>query len=507
MKFGKLGIGLVSGNNVSKAVTPSLDPLFVTYKAATTSAGYTIPEPYATRLNSFYTALRSSGELSNLLTMSLEFMFDSDITEANRKKLSLIDFIDPSKTSTLNNDYVGSHLAGKGWEGSSNAKAFSILMAVNPSTLSGYTQNSAGLSVLFLEGATSNADYSSDSHAFASFGAGFGFANLLCRTRPMLSQIIVNESDLITYNENKLKGFVPSWWSGTRTGANLSTEYVFNAKTDKKITSSGAPVNCGVLRFGAYANNSITAGFYDPRQQGAHFIHKGGCNVFLVQQLINTYLAAPLVSKAYFNKCMFMKGDSIFSSASLGFYGEMIRKSVADLNANWTTENLCIPNDQANTIDTNFATESAPYYSSYWSKQPYSISAATNDIATGVKTGAQLDTILNSIKTKALATGFNKVVICGVIDRNGSFTGVTKAQFDIERAALRTFMLARFTNATGIANIWTDNAGTYYIDSFNNSKFANANDTTYFNADKIHLNTVGNQAFSTELYKPLMAIL
>jgi hypothetical protein len=502
------GIGLNLKPRLGGIPAPPVDDaMFTAYKAATTSAGYTIPEPYATRLNNFYTALRASGEHLNILTLSLEFMFDSDITEANRKTLSKIDFIDTTKVSTLNNDYVGSHLPGKGWEGSSNAKAFSILMAVNPSTLTGYAQNGVGLSCLFLEGATNVSNYASDSHAFASFGAGFGFANLLIRTKPQLSQVIINESDLITYSEQKLKGFVPSWWNGTRTGANLSTDYVWNAKTDVKTTASGAPVNCGILRFGAYANNAITAGFYDPRQQAAHFIHKSACNVFLVQQLINTYLAAPLASKAYFNKCILMKGDSIFSSASLGVYGEMIRKSVADVNNNWTAENLCIPNDLATTIDSNFATQSAPYYSSYWTKQPYSISASTNDIATGTKTGAQLDTIIESIKTKALATGFSKVIICGVVDRDAGFTGVSQAQFDIERAALRTLMLARYTNATGITNIWTDNAGTYYIDAINNANFANASDTTYFMVDKIHLNQTGNQAYSTAFFNPLMAIL
>lgn len=502
------GIGLNIKTRFGGIPAPPVDDaMFTAYKAATTSAGYTIPEPYATRLNSFYTALRASGEHLNLLTLSLEFMFDSDITESNRKTLSKIDFIDPTKVSTLNNDYVGSHLPGKGWEGSSNAKAFSILMAVNPSTLTGYAQNSAGLSVLFLEGATNSSNYTVDSHAFSSFAAGYASANICSRTRPNLSQIIINETDLISYSKQLFKGFVPSWWSGTRSGANLSNEYVFNALTDTKTTASNTVANCGILRFGAYAGNTISAGFYDPRQQGAHFIYKGGCNVFLVQQLINTYLAAPLASKAYFNKSMFMKGDSILSSSFYGVYGEMIRKSISDLGNNWTTENLCMPNDQATLIDTNFATESAPYYSTYWSKQPYSISAGTNDIATGIKTGAQVDTIINNIKTKAIATGFQKIIINGIIDRDTGFTGITQAQFDIERATLRTLMLARFTNSTGITNVWTDNAGTYYIDAYNNSKFANASDTTYFMADKIHLNTVGNQAYSTDLFNPLMAIL
>ncbi len=136
----------------------------------------------------------------------------------------------------------------------------------------------------------------------------------------------------------------------------------------------------------------------------------------------------------------------------------------------------------------------------------------TNDLAFNpVSTGTALKSGIETECAKLKAQG-KRVIICGVIDRNGGFIGgQTQGNFDLARASYNTLMKADFTVASGITNVYSAGVGItyadYFIDLFADSKFANAADTTYFQADVIHLNSTGYDAMANTYIAPTVLLI
>ena len=159
------------------------------------------------------------------------------------------------------------------------------------------------------------------------------------------------------------------------------------------------------------------------------------------------------------------------SAVAVGYDGNVFRsddgirtKKVINKGYNgYTTQNI-IDNMLQNTIlrrDENLTRDIVVLF------------AGTNDIALGTSAAtvyANLTTIIDSLQ----AEGF-EVFVCTLIDRNDLGSG-----FDTTRAALNTLINSNTAGADGV------------IDLFADSRLSDASNSTYFQADALHLKSAGN---------------
>ncbi len=462
--------------------------------------GYTMSTSYKTAYNNMIVQLKSSGDWTNLDSLYLFATVDTDVAESDRKKIVLTDVKNPTLVGSLKSDYSGSHIGGIGFAGSP-VNTFGVLTQFNAASASNWKRDNASYGALFMGTASAMSAWD-----IGSSDSGFGTFNNVTRTYPPQGEMLVNDATIGSYTYRIDKANAYSWWSSIRATASLTTEYVNGCLMARNTQPSVAPVSTNTGLLGAY-NGSWTGGFYSSNIIGAFYAGNSSLNHNTISSIINTYGLLPINKKSYLNKNMFGQGDSIFSAAIYGIFGLMYKKTIETLNDHWTLTNLCLANQTATAIDTDFATLTAPYYRSTWSSNVFLLSAGTNDIATATKTGAQLYTVIKSICTKAKAAGWPKVIVSGIPARAGAM-GVSQLTFDTECAAFRALMLADFGVTSSIAHYFTSNTVTYatgYLDIIADGNYASASNA-YFMADNIHFSALGNENYATTYCAPLMIL-
>lgn len=488
-----------------QAVDNTYDALATDYYAKALSLGVTVIEPLYTNIRNF-TALVVRPQIATIGCIYVDAMAYTEYSEADAKILVTIDIADSTKTATLRNDYVGALTRGKGWTGSDNTLKFGVLPDFNPSTSPIWGQNDAQFWVLFLEGETL-----SNHHDISSFDAGFTNPNAFIRSNYNFGevQLINNTGVLGAYGDTQtFKGQSVTWWGSIRSGAALTNEYMNNALCAVNTDASTAMVNAKIARFGAYSTSGWLDGFYSERPQGAFFTGSSAMDGIALWKGINTYLLQSAGLSSFLNKNIFVIGDSIFSNHLYGRKGRCAKVTIENLDSNWTSTNMCIASipETAADVNTAFTTAFAPYYTTYWNSNVLFLTVGAYDIAEGSSTGAQLYNLIVSICTKAKTAGWQQIFISEPINRKAGLM-VSQATYDAEVAAYNALMLADFDVATGITRYTVPSSITYatgYIALNDDSRFQDANDTTYFQADKINLTDTGNDIVADEYWTPII---
>jgi lysophospholipase L1-like esterase len=115
-------------------------------------------------------------------------------------------------------------------------------------------------------------------------------------------------------------------------------------------------------------------------------------------------------------------------------------------------------------------------YDSSRARNIWVIMGGTNDFFYGEADAATVYAKYISLSATIRAAGFNKIVWIDVLP----CTAATKhVDFDTNQAGLQTLMVADHSDCD------------YFVDAAANANLANADDTTYYHADKVHLNSAG----------------
>ncbi len=142
-----------------------------------------------------------------------------------------------------------------------------------------------------------------------------------------------------------------------------------------------------------------------------------------------------------------------------------------------------------------------PYYSSSRLKHVCTFAAGANDIANGATGAATLAVAFATMdKLRAIGGGGRvKVLACALPDRNGLFSGQTHAGYRAEKAIFDAGIAASVgTHCDGYANwntipeVAADGA---------------ADNLTYFSADKVHINSAGQQKLQALMLAGVSALL
>lgn len=488
-----------AGDESSMLLTANLevDPLAQLLYDAADTEGAPLVEPYRTRLNDFFTVIRADGLIPYVKFMVVDAMIDDDYTEADRKKVVVIDMINATIKSTIHNNYTGAHLAGVGFKGDISG-AFGLLTPYNASAL--FTQNNFTVGYLCLS--TTGAASSWDLCAIVASTT----YSLAVRPHYNDGEFVLNQgASLGTPTYKVPRAFNKQWRRVSRTGANLTHEYDNGMLVGIDTGASAAPANVPLTRL-AYYDGSW--GFYSSGIQGALYGSTGTwAQNNLLEERINDYLLKPIGKASYMDKELMGIGDSIFSGQAQGLYSAMYQETIAALNDAWTLTNKAESGAYIVNIDTDANTRIVPYARTWFKKRVAWIHAGTNDIVGG-DTGGGVYTKTKSLATKLTNAGWT-VIISGLIDRQG--LGGGQAAFNTAMTAYNNAMLADFTSAhPTIDDYWLLPGGSWahgFVHTFNNPKFADATDTTYFNVDQTHLNATGNTAYKNEICYPIMLTL
>lgn len=494
---GKVGSGGKKVRTGYISVTNAWDALALDFFAACAADGFTVPDADKILYNNAYVRMRATANVLSELDYLNLFILRSSIAEATRKGIAARDMIDTTRKGTYHNDYTGSLSSITGLVG--NSTDFGFLTEFNPSTATKYTQNSATYGYLCLsDTAKANA------WTISCIDSGYTKYCQIVPEHTSEGYQIINEGNSIgSFSYQVPKAQNHNWRDCVRTASNVAKDYENGMLVAINTMTSGSLPNNKVGLLGIYNGSWFgSAPGYTPSKIGAYYAGSGALDRAALQQIINEELLVPI--GAGFNKNIVAIGDSIFSSQLEGLYSAMYKKTIADLDDFWTLTNLAASGRFATDMASDMATRVNPFFNVTFNKNVCWIAIGTNDLAAGA-TGSQLYGYINTIASGAKAAGMT-VVISGIISRKG--LGGAQAGFDTQRGNYNTLMLADFDTAhPTIANCWTPSSVTYadvYIDIYADGDFNDADDTGFFNVDKTHLNSTGNDLYSTRYCQPLL---
>lgn len=495
------GIKSVNGLEAGSGAT---DPDAEAFFASIASRAVTISDPDKERITAFYIAAKAAGVYADIGSLVVDGLVDSSYSEGDRKKIVLTDMIDPSKVSTIVDDYAGSHIAGVGFEGN---LSMAILHEFNAGTNAKWSQNSASMGLLLIR-----KDSGTRTNPYEIFSSDAGFANWNCflRSKEGAAFAYLNTNAAAAYTYDAFLSTAPAWWRVVRTGTANTRTYVNGVLAQIDIRDSVAPASQKTGRFNAYFGSWGGVDFATDSIQAALYFGNSALDCDALESIINDTLLAPLAAKPYLDKSLVTVGDSIFCGMYLGHHSRMQNKTVEDLNDHWTAAVTNEPSKTAANINTDFATYQAPYFRTTFAKNVCHIACGTNDLGYGTRNGTTVYDEIVAIATQAKDAGWT-VIIGGIIANNVTgYGGPDQATFDAERAICNDLFLADFDTPTDIPNYYTSSSVSYadgYIDAYADPNFADYTNATYFEGDQRHLTAVGLEYYSTAFMQPVLASL
>lgn len=472
--------------------------------------GDPVPEAYKWKYNSTILALKGTPGRDN--TVSYWDSLDYLRIQCTYSKTAALADCKGLRQAVITNDHGASFTADVGLKG--DGTAFRVATNFNPSTATNFQQDSAGFGLLVLDDTTGNDNQ--ELCALISTGSNGLFI------RPKRSSANSYDSDA-TINST-YGGVFPtvlssrSWYGISRV---ISTEYIQYMNgfrvSDEKVFTSVARINLDVIEFASVLAPATYANWSDKRHAILWF-GSGNIEPNIIKEILNEYFIFPVnnSNSAIKNRVFFvgdsMTGDETNTNTALSLISHYPRRTLSNLGTNW----LGAVNGNANReiIGTHLVSSLDQIYQKYIlgpitgppNQQRFKDNSLTKDIIVlfigtndlgfhAVTTGTTAHNALKVI-TQAMKTAGFSVIVCGVIDRNGGFAnGQTAGNFDLARASYNSLLAADFNVATAVTNVYSPAGGiTYadlYIDLYADAKFQNAADTTYFQADAIHLNTTG----------------
>ena len=457
--------------------------------SAATAGGTPVTETYKVYYNNFINTLKSSGDWTLLDSIY--------VWATNSEAWAIIDIKNPSRTVTLQGSYASRFTANEGWKG--NGTGFAVLTNFNPGDGGSYnfTQNSASFGVLILD---------NDSVA-SKFEAGCQNAG---NTQGMVLQAF-NPTDrgacnsinnpAASYAKYRFNGYC--WTGVNRTSSTLGNRYVNGVNVQTQTSTSTALENKAIGVMGAY-NGAWVAGFYTSNSHAVFYAGGGAVSQKNIQNAYN--LSFNYANITNITKRVIFEGDSRTGSvASPNFSSNSAypKAVITGLGSGWSGTLVSESNETVQSMVSQYTTEIQPFRNTSLNKDVIVIWGGVNDIRTGARTGAQVYADIVTFCTTAKADGF-KVVVVGECDSN--FTSY--AAMNAERVALRTLMLADSVTASGVSNV-TSGASycDYYIDIFADTRFQTYSDTTYYQADGIHLNATGSGIIANTYVLPTVNLL
>lgn len=476
-------------NNPSSQLTIDTDvDAFFTRMVGLGDAVPTSPIDYKTLYNNFIVWTKNTTGYDG--TTTLYNGFDALYIRATYSKTASLQNIKSSSfTTTITNTYAGDFVAKRGLVG--NGTNFATNFNINP--FNGgtykYKTNDASIGVIVLTdtainqqdvtGATglgggvflmpkvTSGPYSIQSLTsinVTTVGGGFSPAS------PVSIGLFAAVKQATLVNKISVNGYDDV--AGPYTAAaDFSTSINFRGHCRDVGGASNFSTN-------THALNWIGSGNIDPNKMLGGFFSKWG---------------GPLGdTKSSLGKRIAFVGDSMSGpGGTLSVDCKLTSTTLLQLGDGWIGAPMGIASRTLSTINSTLSTKQLPFRMSLLTKDIVILWAGTNDLAGLGSTATTVYNLVVSTGNSLKSAGF-QVIVIGVIDRQGGITGTTQGGFNTQRASLRTLHLADFTTSTAVPNFFT--GGSYadgYVDVQADTAYQNALDTTYYNADKIHLNSTG----------------
>lgn len=439
------------------------------------------------------------------------------------KAAALQNIIKNSHNGTITGDYGGSFTVNEGLKG--DGTGFSVSTGFNPSTATKFSQNSGCVGVLILDDLAAG----NDSHEFCALKTG-GADGVFLRAK----RSSANSYDTDGNCSGSVSGITTfptvlsarGWFQIERTSSTNVRTYVNGNRWMNITNTSAAPPNLTMTEFAANVNGTISS--WSDKAHAVLYAGNGNIESNILMQIVNQYFIYPLnnarssMKKRFFQVGDSMTGDETNANTALSVISELGRRTLSNLGTTWMGH---VNGDANREVDLSFSVPSLSsilttdvlgfvagaqqtFRNTALTKDIVVLFIGTNDLAfhsttTGTALKAALLTTINSIKADG-----RKVITIGAAARNGAFfNSQTAANFALANASYRALMLAEYNVATGITNVWANSDGNLFVDIYGDSRFTDETNTTYFNADKIHLTNTGYNALSDDLLTPAINYL
>lgn len=497
------------------------DPDVASFFSRVAAKGSAVPGNEQPFYNALVAGLKST--MGRDGTTSLWNSLDYLRIGATYSKVAALENIIKNVNATINNDYGGSFTAGEGLKG--NGTNFNVATGFNPTIgTNKYIRLSACFGVLSLDDVAENA------HDLGNLSSG-STGNYLAIRQVSGSGFdavgTINGPLDVTVAQTNASG--RSWVHMERSTSASQRIYVNGFRVISITSAADASLyNHAFTEFAADVADTLSA--YSTKTHAVTYFGNSNIEANTLIKVINSTFLYPrnVARSAIKNRVLFlgdsMTGDETQATTSLSALSQYPIRTLSNLGSTW----LGTINGNANreyinstlvpSISSILAVEvlggsggQLTFRNDALTKDVIVIYAGTNDLAfTNTSSALALYNSIVSVGTQLKAVGF-KVIIVGIPARNGGFlNSQTQAQFITANADYRTRMATDFPNSTAVTNVKSPNSAVYadlWIDMFADSRFQNEADTTYFQADAVHLNTTGYNLLADTYVAPAILLL
>jgi lysophospholipase L1-like esterase len=412
-----------------------------------------------------------------------------------------------SHHATITNNYGGSYTALVGYKG--NGTNFSVNTGVNLSTTSVASQNNACFGILILD------DKSGDNNQDGSGMNSGGTSGTL--THPKRNSAAGYDVNGVINGANsgaasgRTAISTRAWYHIQRSASTGSDIYVNGYFMSTNLGTSATPLNLNIIEFAASLNGTISS--WSALTHGIFYVGSSNVNANKIIEITQKYyLHAHNNSTSSIHNRLICIGDSMTGDEDISFTGasvlsERARRCQDQLGLDWTTVQNGNSNRQIVLTTTGVPslvalapTEVMTGANTSFTKDVAELFIGTNDFGLSTSTSAataksNLDDVIADLRAEGKI-----VIITGIVARGGS----PAVGFDTKRADFRTALMADYSVSTGITNVTSNAEATiFYIDTISDSRFADFNDTTYFQADDVHLTAVAYDILADEYIVPI----
>lgn len=486
--------------------------------------GDPVPANYKRFYSNFIKYLKSTKGRD--LTTSLWDSLDYIRIEATYSKTAALVDLKRLVNATITNDYAGSFTVNVGLKG--NGTNFRVNTGFNPNLSTIFLQNYAEAGCLVLSQKTG--DTMQEFGIFANIGDPAVYLN----TRVSLA----NKYDTNIGINGTYEGSTPGdtsptcikpigYFSVQRVSSTITILYQ-NGKRVSNVNitpyNSAARLNGNIPEFCALTLPSTYSVHTDATHGAIWF---GNANIepnLIVKAFQSRWF--PFIGYQFSNNVTFF-GDSMIGDINQvrtanSLISHYPRKVLTDLGSNWVGQQQGdsdreIYADNANAFSLytyysmlldGYIVPGSPYNqlsfrNDAFTKDVLVFWIGTNDISYHLYSNGEVKGYLDAKLNLLKAQGY-KIIVCGIIDRKAIFSGgQNQAGFDSLRADFNNGYLSDFPNSVG-TNIYSGGSqADLFVNLYGDVNLQDANNTTYFNADKIHLTTTGFDLVASYVYNAI----
>ena len=471
--------------------------------------GVTMSDADFIKVNSVVYYLKNTLGVDGLTSLwdSLDAMRIPGRTELEMRE----NLIKNSHHATITNNYGGSYTALEGYIG--NGTNFSVNTGVNLSTTVKASQNSVALGILVLDDKSGN-----DAHEVGALKTGASDGLYMYTKRSSANSYDGTGSINGAYTGSAVSRTMISSraWYGLRRAASTDIVFSVNGYYSAGITgTSSSPANLNVIEFAASVNGTISS--WSALRHGCFYVGNSNIDHNKIIEILTKYYFIPhanansTISNRLIGIGDSMTGDETAANTGLSVLSEYVRRSQTQLGNTWTS----VQNGDANrqvilsptvpSLNSIFATQvTSCGPNTAFTKDVIILNIGTNDIGlNAVSNSDDLEAAIDARIAELVAQ--DKIVIVFGIGARGVFGGgQTLTNFNLARADYRTHMLATYTVASGVTNVWRNAGSTvFFCDVQADSRFGNSANSTYFQVDAVHYNSTLYDIMADEYIVPI----